>query len=71
MPERVTGVDVTMELFKSQYDSSNSCIRFGGAAPVLLNERSINVSAQVGALNFSEFMTDSFDSAENKKSLNL
>ena len=66
VPERVTGVDVTMELFKvaATHQIPVYCL---GAAPGVAQRAIGNVSAQVGALNIAGIHDGFFDSAEEQE----
>ena len=66
VPERVTGVDVTMELFKvaATHQIPVYCL---GAAPGVAQRAIDNVSAQVGALNIAGIHDGFFDSAEEQE----
>ena len=66
VPERVTGVDVTMELFKvaATHQIPVYCL---GAAPGVAQRAIDNISAQVGALNIAGIHDGFFDSAEEQE----
>ena len=66
VPERVTGVDVTKELFKvaATHQIPVYCL---GAAPGVAQRAIDNVSAQVGVLNIAGIHDGFFDSAEEQE----
>ena len=66
VPERVTGVDVTKELFKvaATHQIPVYCL---GAAPGVAKRAIDNVSAQVGVLNIAGIHDGFFDSAEEQE----
>ena len=69
VPERVTGVDVTKELFKvaATHHIPVYCL---GAAPGVAQRAVDNLAAQVGELNIAGIHDGFFDSAEEQEIIN-
>ena len=69
VPERVTGVDVTKELFKvaATHQIPVYCL---GAAPGVSQRAVDNLAAQVGELNIAGIHDGFFDSAEEQEIIN-